>query len=319
MNGHRPPELERIFSEMRRRRFRTMAEAQAWLDRRMAEYNAAPQAGLGGLSPVQVGQLLYGDWDTTGALRLDPGVSAPELAGSSFLQVARLLLCAARDEGPLPATAGGNLSRRSVAALVDRMPRSPELEEALELPGTVLNEQDLYPLHIPRVVLGLAGLLVRRKGFRITRRGRALLDEARTGELFAELFRTHFRAFNLAYLDRGPEQPGIQRTIAVCIFQLGRHAADWASAEQLAEQVLLPDALDRTDEYYGADTAPWLLATRLLRPLRAFGLLERRLVGDGPEWERKREFRKAPLFGRFLRFEFADASRRPDRPGHPLQ
>jgi len=305
MNEHRPPELERIFVQMRRQHFGTMAEAQAWLDRRMHEYNAAPQAGLAGLSPVQVAGLLSGDWATTGALRADPGIPAAELAGVPFLETARLLLLAARDEGPLPATATGNLSRRSVAALVDRMPPSAELGFALERPAVVLNEQDLYPLHVPRVVLGLAGLLIRRKGFRITRRGRELLDEARTGELFAELFRTHFRAFNLAYLSRGPEQPGIQRTAAVSIFLVGRHAADWSSPEVLAERVLLPDAVDRTDEYYRPDTARWLVAARLLRPLRRFGLLEERLVGEGPEWQRTAEFRKAPLFDRFLRFEWA--------------
>jgi hypothetical protein len=306
INGHRPPEIEQIFVEMRRQRFCTVAEAQAWLDRRMSEYNAAPQAALAGLSPLQVAALLSGDWVSTGALRTDPGIPAAELAGADFLEVARLLLLAARDEGPLPATATGNLSRRTVAALLERMPRSPELEYALEPLGVVRNEQDLFLLHVPRVVLGVAGLLIRRKGFRITRRGRELLEEARAGELFAELFRTHFRGFNLAYLSRGPEEPGIQRTVAVSLFLLGRHAGEWAGAETLAERVLLPDAADptaRVDDPYRADAVRWLVAARLLHPLRRFGLLERRLVGEGPEWQRRTEFRKTPLFDRFLRFE----------------
>jgi hypothetical protein len=270
----------------------------------MAAYNAAPQADLGGLSPAQVGELIYGDWESAGALRLDEGCRTSDLEAARFLQVARLLLEVARDEGPLPATQAGNLTRRSVDQLVGRISGSGEVLEVLRGSGGVLNEQDIYLLHIPRVVLGLAGLLVRRKGFRITSRGRTLLDERRTGELFAGLFRTFFRTFNLAYLDRGPGQPGVQRTLAFSIFQLGRHAADWATAERLAECVLLPEALDPTDPYYGSHTAVWLLATRLLNPLCEFGLLERRRTGNGPEWQRVSEFRKAPLFDRFVRFDF---------------
>ncbi|MGH7629097.1 MAG: hypothetical protein ACREOF_06850 [Gemmatimonadales bacterium] len=304
MNRPRPPELERILGAMGRRSFRSLAEAQAWLDRRMAEYNAAPQAELGGLSPVQVSELLLGDWQSTGALRLEPGLAGSQLDAARFLQVTRLLLQVARDEGPLPATAAGNLTRRSVSQLVDRIRGADEVRAVLRGPGGVLNEPDIHLLHIPRLVLGLAGLLARRKGFRITSRGRALLDERRTGELFAELFRTYFRTLNLAYLDRGPEQPGFQRTVAFSIVQLGRHAADWTTAERLAGAVFLPGALDPTDAHYGPHTAPWLLATRLLHPLREFGLLERRLRGDGPEWQRVAEFRKVPLFDRFLRFDF---------------
>jgi len=303
MNRPRPPELERIFSELAHQSFRSPAAAQVWLDRRMSEYNAAPQAELGGLSPVQVGELIYGDWKSIGGLRLDEGCRNADLESARFLQVARLLLAAARDEGPLPATQAGNLPRRSVAQLVDRIPGSGEVLEVLRGPGGVLNEQDIYLLHIPRVVLGLAGLLVRRKGFRITGRGRTLLDERRTGELFAELFRTFFRSFNLAYLDRGPAQPGLQRTVAFSIFQVGRHAADWGTAEQLADRVLLPDALDPSDPYFGSHTARWLLATRLLNPLVEFGLLERRLTGTGPDWQRVSEFRKSPLFDRFIRVD----------------
>ncbi len=306
----RPPELELIFSELAHQSFSSPAAAQGWLDRRMAEYNTAPQAGLGGLSPVQVGELIYGDWESTGALRLEEGCRTSDLESARFLQVARLLLEVVRDEGPLPATQAGNLTRRSVDQLLGRIPGSGEVLEVLGRQARVLNEQDIYLLHIPRVVLGLAGLLVRRKGFRITARGRTLMDERRTGELFAGLFRTFFRTFNLAYLDGGPEQPGFQRTIAFSVFQVGRHAVDWATVEQLAERVLLPDALDPTDPYYGPHTAPWLLATRLLNPLCEFGLLERRLAGEEAEWQRVSEFRKAPLFDRFVRVDFGDADRR---------
>jgi hypothetical protein len=301
MSGYRPAELERVLAEMGRRSFRSLPEAQAWLDRRMAEYNAAPQAALGGLSPVQVARLLDGDWVSAGALRVVPEVADSELAGARFLQAARLLLRLARDEGALPVTAAGNLTRRSLATLLSRIPW-PDARPPLGRESGVVNEQDIHLVHLPRVVLGLAGLLVRRKGFHVTRRGRALLDEHRAGELFTELFRTFFRRLNLAYLDRGPPQPGLQQTIAFSIFQVGRHASNWAGAEPLAERGVLPGVHEPTGLALPGNVS-WRFATRLLYPLSDFGLLEHRLVGDGPEWQRTSEFRKTPLFDRVLRFE----------------
>lgn len=50
--------------------FRTMAEAQREIEARIRDYNARPQADLGGLSPRQMTELLAGDWSTTGAFRL---------------------------------------------------------------------------------------------------------------------------------------------------------------------------------------------------------------------------------------------------------
>ncbi len=286
---------------MGRRNFHSLAEAQAWLDRRMAEYNAAPQAALGGLSPMQVARLLDGDWASAGAPRVVTELQGSELAGARFLQVARLLLQLARDEGPLPVTVSGNLTRRTLASLLDRIP-GMDVRDPVGRRSGVVNERDIHLVHLPRIVLGLAALLVRRKGFHITRRGRALLADPRAGELFAALFRTFFRSLNLAYLDHGPPQPSFQHTIAFSIFQVGRHAGDWMSAERLAERGVLRGVLEPT-ELRLPDSARWLFSTRLLYPLRDFGLLEHRLVGDGPEWERTSEFRKMPLFDRFLRFE----------------
>ena len=57
-----PPGIQAIYSEMASRHFRPLEEVNAFLQRRMDEYNAAPQAELGGLSPVQMYDLLSGDW-----------------------------------------------------------------------------------------------------------------------------------------------------------------------------------------------------------------------------------------------------------------
>ena len=59
----RPPELQAIIDEIGRGPpFASVEEVNRVLADRMREYNASPQSALGGLSPDEMGQLLYGDW-----------------------------------------------------------------------------------------------------------------------------------------------------------------------------------------------------------------------------------------------------------------
>jgi hypothetical protein len=98
----RPAGVQEIFDELARHEFADLAEAQAFLDRRMAQYNAAPQAELGALSPDQMARLLYGDWEGGGALRLASGVTLEELAGVEILVNARRFLAPSRAKRQLP-------------------------------------------------------------------------------------------------------------------------------------------------------------------------------------------------------------------------
>ena len=94
----------------------TMAEAQRQIEARMREYNERPQEDLGGLSPVQMTELLYSDWSTTGAFRLNEKLSAEDVGDPDMLHNARAFLTALRDEGPAKLTAGGTSRANSSAA-----------------------------------------------------------------------------------------------------------------------------------------------------------------------------------------------------------
>jgi hypothetical protein len=62
----RPPDPNGIVNELLRdldsRALANMADVQRELEARVHAYNAQPQQELGGLSPLQMMQLLYGDW-----------------------------------------------------------------------------------------------------------------------------------------------------------------------------------------------------------------------------------------------------------------
>jgi hypothetical protein len=271
------------------------------------EYNQRPQAELGGLSPDQMAQLLYGDWVGHGALLLNESLTIEELGSVAFLADARTLLAYIRDSGPVKATSAHNLPRAVIAALLPRlrMPVQHRVTVEYGLPGPV-NEADVLWLSPLRHVSMFAGLLIRRKGFRVTARGSELLSDDRAGELYALLFRTLFRTLDLRALGRDDRHPGLQSTVAYSFYKLRECAGDWSSAESLAEHAWLASAKEPPSEWEAAnvDFRHYAFRHRVLDPLTQFGLMEERGLRTDVRWRDSVEYRTTPLFPRFLRFGF---------------
>jgi len=308
----RPPELQAIFDDLDRSApFESLDDMNRMLARRMREYNAAPQAALGGLSPDVVSQLLFGDWIHTGALRLNSALAPDELVGAPILADAQTLLEYIAANGPIRETVAKNLPRAAVAALLPRlrMPtQSRSVVDDRDWPAP-RNEGDVLWLPELRHVLMFAGLLARRKGLRTTPRGRELLRVERAGELYALLFRTFFRELDLRSLSRDYRHEGLQATIAYSFYRLRSAAREWSGSEPLANAAWLESAKDPMAEYevtYG-DFRHIVFSQRVLRPLVQFGLMEERTVRGDTRWKDSEEYRIAPLFGQFLLFEFRGA------------
>ncbi|MBK5187232.1 MAG: hypothetical protein JJD97_03245 [Gemmatimonadaceae bacterium] len=303
----RPSDLQAIFDAFQRGSpYASLEEVNRLLTKRMHEYNARPQAELGGLSPDTVAQLLQGDWTSEGALRLNERLTLDELAGAAILADARTLLAYVCDEGPVKCTVAGNLPRSAVAALLPQLrmhaERNVGFAREAERPK---NEGDVCWLMELRTILMFGGLLVRRKGFRVTSRGRTLLVSDRAGELHALLFRTLFRKFDLRALGYDDRHPGLQQTVAYSFYKLRTAARDWASEQELAESAWLESSKDPPSEWDEAhgDFRYHAFRNRVLDPLASFGLLEHRSLPTDEKWIQRHEYRCSPLFGRFLTFE----------------
>lgn len=305
----RPPELQAIIDEMGRAGpFASIDEVNRLLAERTREYNATPQAALGGLSPDEMGQLLYGNWISEGALRLSDTLTLNELAGAPVLADARTLLEFVASEGPVKETAARNLPRAAVATLLPRLripatPRRSAVDVGEPLP---LNEGDVPCLSELRHTMTFAGLLMRRRGLRVTTRGRELLRPDRAGELYALIFLTVFRKLDLRVFSRDDRHAGLQSTIAYSFYKLRAAARDWQSSETLAEAAWLESAKDPPTEWetHNVDFRHYAFRHRVLDPLVQFGLLEERMLPTEERWKESIEFRLTPLFDRFLRFEF---------------
>ena len=305
-----PPDLRMIQAELAAHQWQSLEQAQAFLQRRIAQYNAGPQADLGGLSPHEMHQLLSGDWTGEGPLRLNRELALDQLSGVPLLRTARAVLAGAAQPDGIKATATGNLNRRFVATVIEPAAWPDSMVEEILAYSKVVNELDLWPLHALRVVLQRAKLLTRRKGsFRTTRRGRELLADARAGELYEHLFRTFFRDFNLAYLsvradDRFEQH---QPMVPFVLLRLATLDQAWRRVHELTP--LLIPTLDPDEDRFGfsrdAAGLPYVFfkfRLRFLAPLEWFGLLEGRDVPSENQYMPFRELRKTRLFAPFIRF-----------------
>lgn len=251
------------------------------------------------------GLLSIADWETdNGLIEFNDQLALSELANAPFFLNARCLLRLLDAIGGTAATAAGNLNRPFVHRMLDLLCLAPPYRQALRR-AKALNEQNVFPLHLVRVVCECGNLLaLRRRRFMVTRRGRELLADERAGTLYRHLFLAHFRHFNLGYRFPFREVPGIQTTMAVILWRLWHVARDWTPVRGLAEPVLLPPVYEelRAARQSPHDTEAWILSGYVLEPLWDFGLIETQVPGDWAAVTEDDQIRVSPLFGRFIRF-----------------
>src|ERR1017187_4717166 len=163
--------------------------------------NLAPEPGGPQAFEAFLGSLLQADWESdTGPIRFSSSLALPDLADAPFLHNTRVFLAALAAEQGTPATAAGNLNRAFVGRLLDRLTLPAPTRKSIRTVCKVVNEQDVWPLHMARVVAEPAGLLARRnKRFQLTKAGRELLPDEQAGALYRRVFLAYFRRFNLQY------------------------------------------------------------------------------------------------------------------------
>ena len=257
----------------------------------------------------QIQQLLWVDIrDPAGSLRLCEDLTPADLSASVYLANTRELLDLMGESG-IPSTAKGNLSRAFVLAMNERM-RFSRHDGEWRPYIKVHKEDDVWPLHVLRVVLTVGGVIRKYRGrFLVTKRGAKLAADERAGALQAHLVRTFFGTFNLSYLDRFRDDSTFQNTVAYSLWMIRRIGDEWMTPERLRELAQLGlYFMGETDEQ-GRKDRQWIFENRLLRPLENFGLLETRpdptTAGEEPRRYNAYEVRKTVLYDRFIAFELS--------------
>lgn len=271
----------------------------------LSAYLDEPEKTLGGLTAKQVRTLnSYGWWGVEPPIRLNTNLGLTDFAASRFLKNARIFLMLLHEAGGAPLTIKGNLTRKFVGQMLEQMDLKDGYKEEVLQYNKVVNEMDLWPLHILRLVCSLAKLIRKfKKRYVITKQGLSLLAKENAGQLCANLFDAFFTKFSLAYLDGLPDvHDTIQGFFPYSLYRLSLLDADKEYSISDLPAVLLPPLLvkdlDLINKYVKAED---YIRYRFLRPLEGFGLLTiRRTKEPGDFIEMNRYVRKTALFKQFI-------------------
>ncbi len=226
LNSKFPPEIaERIRSLLKSRQIRDLDELNVMLSEIMLDYNRRPRHDRGGLSPEQVHHLIHADWDDSlSVFHINRDMPLEQIRPAPILHDARVFLIGIIDAGGnIKTTVKGNLPRWYIHKMIQDFSSLPEDSTWLIGYAKALNERDISPIHIVRILLELGGLIRKQKGrFHITRQGEKLIQEKHAGELYARLFQIHFYHFNLAYLDGAPPNQALQSTIPYSFYRIAQ-------------------------------------------------------------------------------------------------
>ena len=233
-----------------------------------------------------------------GAIRLAIDLTDDEIAGSPMLQNAFVLMRAAEAVDGFELTAKGNLTRETVAAM----------REAVDWPGCLfgekwragkqLREGHIEELRLLRELVTMESLLIRKHGrLRVGGTGRRALKGHRE-RLQANFFRSCFWEVSLDLFGEPECGSWPQGLIGPALWSLSTTGDRWQDSATLMRLSVFPDeAVLRNSDW----VAPVLFMMRVLRPLRRFGLVECR--GEDATRTGHGEWRKTPLFDRFVQFD----------------
>ncbi|MCF7936802.1 MAG: hypothetical protein K9L28_10725 [Synergistales bacterium] len=299
--------------------YNELMEDEEGLKARLEEYVLGldePDEELGGLAPNQMFRLInYGWWKEPYCIHVNDRLPGDELERLPIIYNTRLLLQLLMEEGRVKATNAGNLNRKTVKRMLDEgmntygrhLGRFMQLDPLMRDYLKVFNEEDVPFCHIPRVIAGLAGLIARTSTrFYIIDEGAWVARPENMGRLFARLFHTFFRSFNLAYCDMMPDLYSELRAFPYTLYLISRlDEGEWVlingREEDYLHPVLVQEVRDHDNPHFTID---FVLRVRYLEKLEGFGLLEL-YEGEAEAGSRQGPiyFRKTPLFDRFLFFD----------------
>ena len=264
------------------------------------EERTAPDPHRGNLTPQQITRFTDYHWgDNEFPLQFNHNLSLKEVNQSMFFRNAKLFLNKLIEFKDKPtATAKGNLNRKFVKVMFDEMELDEGYKDFTARYHKVLNEGDVFSLHIIRIVCECAGLIkIQKNKIVVQKKHYSLLSDDKAGELYYLLFDAYFNRFNLSYLDRRLEMDGIQGTIDFSFYSIYRLCDEFQSVEDMFYEAFLPSIINEIEESITSeyDRKEGYLTSRVIRPLEGFGLVECKYKQE-KYLKRIVQIRKTPLF-----------------------
>jgi len=299
------PVISSLSEELSGKDFKNIEELQEEVTRINERYNNKPDPEMAGLSPNQVFRLINLPWeDDNFPIEFNKKLNINDVQDSYFFQNSRTLLnVLVGHEDESTTTATGNLSRKVLEVLFDKILLLESDKPFVTKFDRSFNENNVYTIHETKIICRMANIIRKTgKRFLVTKKYQKLLWDDNAGELYYLLFSTFFRRFNIAYRDGFGKFYSIQSTIPFSFYVLSKFADGFFEIRELEEKIFLPtvrrDIIEHSRQSWDITG---LVHTRIIEPLLSFGLIEV-VRGSKLSVFNIDAVKKTKLFDRFMKF-----------------
>ena len=308
VEDEKTPQHARIFDDLHDaigdQSFKTMEEAQAFVDSWMNKRNASPLPELLGLSPEQMHSLFYQPLGRTpDIVTLTTAPNNDEIALAPVVKEVRYFLGRLGELQPLKTTAKGNLPRSFAQEFHKEFP---------EIPGfahPIMSEEDDWKLMALRHILDMSGWIRKRNGkFFLTKKGTKVAEVGFDQKDYYHLLEIYLHRFNWASRDLYPSLGIIQHGALFSLYLLHRKAKEYSDVLELSRYFInaFPAALKEVSgpsHEESRDLAGRAFRIRFLeRFCEYFGLVTIQRKGDYFD-DREWMVKVTPLFERTFKWK----------------
>lgn len=289
---------EQIEAALRKANAKTPEEAQSVVNEVMRASNRAPVDDFHGLTPEEMGALLYAPFDSPGVLQVPTRI---ENEPSAIVVTLLTSMLKGIGDGVRATAKMQNLPRTVVVTAADALIARSDGQYPVY--RKVRNETDFLELHGVRIAAELGGLIQLKSGrFTLTDKCRQLQDDGGIAALYPALLKSWAREFSWAYLDGYDEMPTIQQGALFSLYLLSRYGGEFRPADFYADAFskAFPMVLEETQDSRFDSAADQARRAYRLRTFDRFAVLFGLAESRG-EWE-KTEYRATPLLADAVRF-----------------
>ena len=237
VDDERVPQHARIFDDLHDaigdQSFKTMEEAQAFVDSWMNKQNASPLPQFLGLSPDQMHRLLDKPFDQIPDIMTFTTAETNELASAPIVKELLYFLRRLREVQPLKATAKGNLPRAFAQEFHAQFSESSGFEYSIK------SEEDDWKLMALRHILDMSGWIRKRDGkFSLTKKGTKIVEVGFDRDEYHHLLEVYLHRFNWASRDLYPSLEIIRHGALFSLYLLHRKAKEYIEAAELSRSFI---------------------------------------------------------------------------------
>jgi len=239
----------KVFDQMRTalndQDFKSIDEAQTFLDNLLAKKNTEPTPEFLGLSPEQMYHILHRPFTgTTDILTLNRNLLKEDFLNIPIVKETIYFLKRLSELQPLKATTKGNLPQAFAREMHDKFPEHPNFHYPIR------SEEEDSKLSALRHILDMAGWIKKRnQRFFMTKRGQDMVGKGFGPEDFFHLFETYIRKFNWASRDLYPSLDIIQESFLFSCYLLYQKAKTYIQINKLTTHFIqaFPAVLNKVE------------------------------------------------------------------------